>query len=157
MVPHACANLFSLRPAGGPAPQATKEFAAEVAPSIRDARGRTVLRLSMGRLLHTLILNMQGAAAEAAAEAAAANAGGAGAGARTRPLMYLYSGHDSTVMPLLAGGCATQELCMDLQFWSPSRAQPCPARETELVPAIKDTGFPTPLAVRKGATSSVKV
>ncbi len=40
--------------------------------------------------------------------------------------------------------------------WSPSRAQPCPARGTELVPAIKDTGFPTPLAVRKGATCSVQ-
>ncbi len=48
-------------------------------------------------------------------------------------------------------------LCMDLQFWSPSRAQPIPARETELVPAIKDTGFPTPLAVRKGAISSVNL
>ncbi len=43
---------------------------------------------------------------------------------------------------------------MDLQFWSPSRAQPRPTRETELIPAIKDTGFPTPLAVRIGATSS---
>ncbi len=41
-------------------------------------------------------------------------------------------------------------------FWSPSRAQPCSARETELVPAIKDTGFPTPVPVRIGATSSVK-
>lgn len=77
-----------------------------MAPSIRDARGRTVLRLSMGRLLHTLILNMQGAAAEVAAAQSAA-ACGAGAGGRTRPVMYLYSGHDSTVMPLLAGGCAT--------------------------------------------------
>ncbi len=29
-------------------------------------------------------------------------------------------------------------------------------RETELVPAIKDTGFTTPLAVRIGAISSIK-
>ncbi len=36
---------------------------------------------------------------------------------------------------------ARRKVCMDVQFWSPSRAQPSPARETELVPAIKDTGF----------------
>ncbi len=40
------------------------------------------------------------------------------------------------------GALVCMYVWMDLQFWSPSRAQPCPARETELVPAIKDTGFP---------------
>ncbi len=54
--------------------------------------------------------------------------------------------------PLLARG---DHHCMDLQFWYPSRAQPSPTRETELVPVIKDTGFPTPLAVRIGATSYI--
>ncbi len=31
-----------------------------------------------------------------------------------------------------------------------SRAQPRPTQEVGLVPAIRDTGFPTPLAVRRG-------
>ncbi len=43
---------------------------------------------------------------------------------------FRVSGHDR------------RPLCMDLQFWSPSRAQPSPAQETELVPAIKDHYVP---------------
>ncbi len=64
-------------------------------------------------------------------------------------------GHDGMNCPYLLPAAA-EYVCMDLQFWSPSRAQPRPTRETELIPAIKDTGFPTPLAVWIGATSSVK-
>lgn len=37
------------------ATQATREFRAEIAPSVRDVHGKEVLRLSMGRLLATLI------------------------------------------------------------------------------------------------------
>ncbi len=42
-------------------------------------------------------------------------------------------------------------ICMDLQFWSPSRAQPCPAWETELVPAIKDRCEMWRVGARSGA------
>ncbi len=45
------------------------------------------------------------------------------------------------------------DVCMVLQFWSPSRAQCRLNRETGLVPAVRDTRFPTPLVVRIGATS----
>ncbi len=41
-------------------------------------------------------------------------------------------------------------VCMGLQFWSPSGAQPRPAEEPELVPAMRDTRFPTLLAVCTG-------
>ncbi len=40
------------------------------------------------------------------------------------------------------------------QLWSPSKS-PAPSNlKAGLVPAIRDTGFPTPLVVRIGATSS---
>ncbi len=61
-----------------------------------------------------------------------------------------------TVLPSTpAGSFFSPGVCMYgftvlVPFQSPA------PRETELVPAIKDTGFPTPLAVRMGATSSVK-
>ncbi len=48
---------------------------------------------------------------------------------------------------VLKGGA--RRVRMVLQFWSPARAQPRPTPGTELVPA-------TPLAVRIGATSSIK-
>ncbi|GFR44810.1 hypothetical protein Agub_g6146 [Astrephomene gubernaculifera] len=97
---------------------ATLEFATEIAPSLTApltlAHGRSVLRLSMGRLLHTLMDNMRGAAAAGAgtAGAAAEGAGGVG-GAVGSPRMYLYSGHDSTIMPLLAA------LGLDVTHWPP--------------------------------------
>ncbi len=41
------------------------------------------------------------------------------------------------------------DACVHVRFYSIG-----PSQETGLVPAIRDTGFPTPLAVRVGATSS---
>ena len=72
-----------------------------------------VVRLSMGVLLHTLVENMEaamsGAGAGASAGAGAAVGPGKGAtpnghlqGCGRQPRMYMYSGHDSTIMPLLA-------------------------------------------------------
>lgn len=78
---------------------ATAEFSHFVAPSLRDAHGHTVLRLSMGRLLDQLLARMD----EAVEAAAAAGKGGAGSSSSSSspPLIRLFSGHDSTVLPLL--------------------------------------------------------
>ena len=59
------------------------KYAAPQAPSIKDERGRTIVRLSMGVLLHTLVSNME----EATAAASTRNV-------KKAPKMYLYSGHD---------------------------------------------------------------
>ncbi|KAG2486402.1 hypothetical protein HYH03_014979 [Edaphochlamys debaryana] len=83
---------------------ATLEFAAEVAPSVRGgAAGRTALRLSMGRLLGLVTGNMRGAA----------GAGSREGEAKGRPHLYLYSGHDSTIMPLLSA------LGLEVTSWPP--------------------------------------
>lgn len=74
--------------------QAAKEFAPYVAPSVKDKHGHTVLRLSMGLLLHTLVKNMEAVAA-----------GGAGSSSEQQPKIFMFSGHDSTIMPLLVGEC----------------------------------------------------
>ncbi|GIL63317.1 hypothetical protein Vafri_17410 [Volvox africanus] len=114
---------------------ATKEFSAEVAPSMRDSHGLTILRLSMGRLLHILVENMQrsvvagAAAAGGVVETASAGTGLSAAAAtdaarsffvaagsadgKSRPKMYLYSGHDSTIMPLLSA------MGLDITKWPP--------------------------------------
>jgi hypothetical protein len=87
-------------------PQATEEFAAFVCPALVDEHGHEVLRLSMGRLLDTLLSNMEAAAAPAAAAAAAAASSGTSTSSvlsTSLPRLMLYSGHDSTVMPLLTG------------------------------------------------------
>lgn len=74
------------------------------------------MRLSMGRLLDTLLSNMDASARsssssqQVSAAAARTSSGsgsscgvsGSGGGSGQRRLM-LYSGHDSTVMPLLTG------------------------------------------------------
>lgn len=88
---------------------ATKELAAYVAPSVKDQHGRAVLRLSMGRLLHMLLANMR----EAAAAASEQQGQQQGAQGQPPPLLRLYSGHDSTIMPLLAA------LGMDVESWPP--------------------------------------
>jgi hypothetical protein len=58
-----------------------------------------MLRLSMGRLFDHVIDNMKRAAGGGAAAAAAA----AEAGDESAPKMYFFSGHDSTVLPILIG------------------------------------------------------
>eukprot|EP00197_Chlamydomonas_leiostraca_P004794 CAMPEP_0202870166 /NCGR_PEP_ID=MMETSP1391-20130828/14819_1 /ASSEMBLY_ACC=CAM_ASM_000867 /TAXON_ID=1034604 /ORGANISM="Chlamydomonas leiostraca, Strain SAG 11-49" /LENGTH=509 /DNA_ID=CAMNT_0049550657 /DNA_START=81 /DNA_END=1610 /DNA_ORIENTATION=- len=114
---------------------ATKEFAPYVAPSINDKHGQTLLRLGTGVLLHTLVSNMESALQQQPAAAAApskpaqasSQAGKAGpAGSKqaqaapnssqqapSGPLMYLYSGHDSSLMPILAA------FGLDLHAWPP--------------------------------------
>jgi len=79
---------------------ATAEFSHFVAPSLRDAHGGTVLRLSMGRLLDSLLARMDEAVAASARTGAGAGAG-SGAGSTPHPPLRLYAGHDSTVLPLL--------------------------------------------------------
>jgi len=69
---------------------ATKEFAPFIAPAMTDTHGHAVLRLSLGVLLTTLVENMEAAAASRSTDSTAP------------PVMRLYSGHDSTVMPLLS-------------------------------------------------------
>lgn len=75
---------------------ATKEFSAFVAPSIQDEHGKAILRLSMGVLLHTLIENIESKIRSKAG-----------------PKLYLYSGHDSSVMPVLAA------LGVSIDSWPP--------------------------------------
>lgn len=69
--------------------QATERFMAYVAPSAESGSKDEVLRLGMGRLMHLMMQRM-----DAAAKPDSTNG--------ERPKMYLYSGHDSTIMPLLA-------------------------------------------------------
>lgn len=125
---------------------ATQEFSAYVAPSLRDGQGRAVLRLSMGRLLHTLVANMEAAVAQMEAQAAARSGSGSGSAGAARgsggaardsggggggngaggaaggpeggdkpdqPRMLLFSGHDTTVWPLLLA------LGQEVDHWPP--------------------------------------
>jgi len=64
---------------------ATKRFMAYVAPSGESGKKDEVLRLGIGRLMHLLLQRMEAAVQDG-----------------NQPRMYLYSGHDSTIMPLLA-------------------------------------------------------
>ena len=67
-----------------------------MAPSIQDEHGKAILRLSMGVLLHTLIENIE-----------------AKINGDNGTKLYLYSGHDSSVMPVLAA------LGMEIESWPP--------------------------------------
>lgn len=64
--------------------QASKRFSMFVAGS---SSNKEILRLGMGRLLHLMLIRMQEAAQLEKS---------------STPSMFLYSGHDSTIMPLLA-------------------------------------------------------
>lgn len=104
-------------------PQATEEISAFICPALVDDHGHAVLRLSMGRLLDTLLANMDDARQQAQVSAAlgvpssrsnssSSSSSSSGDGhaqqqqQHARRLM-MYSGHDSTIMPLLTGevGC----------------------------------------------------
>jgi acid phosphatase len=65
-----------------------------------DEHGHAVLRLSMGRLLDILLANMETAAAAAAA---AAGQAGSSSSSSSHAKLMMFSGHDSTIMPLLTG------------------------------------------------------
>ena len=80
---------------------ATREFSAFVAPSIQDEHGKAILRLSMGVLLHTLIENIHEKISEKVK------------GGKSGPKFFLFSGHDSSVMPVLAA------LGVEIETWPP--------------------------------------
>lgn len=69
--------------------QATKRFLNILAPDAETGKREEVLRLGMGRLMELLIRRMQEASSSVGDKAA------------TMPKMYAYSGHDSTILPLL--------------------------------------------------------
>lgn len=98
--------------------QATEEIRAFICPALVDDHGHAVLRLSMGRLLDILLANMDAAHRQAATAtalgvplpaAASSSSGSSAAGSQQQQQqqqsqrLMLYSGHDSTVMPLLTG------------------------------------------------------
>jgi lysophosphatidic acid phosphatase type 6 len=94
--------------------EATKHFLTFLAPPRETGQQEAVLRLGMGRLLLLLLQRM---------EAAALSGGGdAQAQQETQKKLYLYSGHDSSVLPLLAalsGGAGVQDwppYCAHLVF-----------------------------------------
>jgi hypothetical protein len=98
--------------------QATEEISAFICPALVDEHGHAVLRLSMGRLLDILLANMETAAA------AAGQAGSSSSSSSSHAKLMMFSGHDSTIMPLLTGGahgavCATQPDCFSKIFSSP--------------------------------------
>jgi hypothetical protein len=70
-------------------------IAVQVAPSVNDAHGHAVLRLSMGVLLHTLVERMQAAASIETSSNTNSNSQEDGNG--SQPKLYLYSGHDRYV------------------------------------------------------------
>jgi lysophosphatidic acid phosphatase type 6 len=63
--------------------------------------------LPQGRLLDMLVGNMDQAASSATSASSSSSSGGA----QQQPRMYMYSGHDSTLMPLL------QALGHDVVTW----------------------------------------
>lgn len=77
---------------------------------VGDAAFRDILKLSMGRLLHMIATEFD-AAAEGGADRDAVGTGSQSASAQ--PRMLLYSGHDTTLMPLLLA------LGQDLTDWPP--------------------------------------
>ncbi|GAX81189.1 hypothetical protein CEUSTIGMA_g8622.t1 [Chlamydomonas eustigma] len=90
---------------------ATREFGSFVAPSLKDEHGHQVIKLSMGVLLHTLVSNMEIASSK--------KSSGEKNEAEPTPSLYLYSGHDSTVMPLLTS------LGMEVVQWPPYASSLC--------------------------------
>jgi hypothetical protein len=95
--------------------QATEEISAFICPALVDDHGHAVLRLSMGRLLDTLLANMDDARQQAQVSAAlgvpsSSSSGGGGSSGQAQQQqqhaqrLMMYSGHDSTIMPLLTGG-----------------------------------------------------
>ena len=62
-------------------------------PTTCHRHGHTILRLSMGVLLHTLVTNMEQAVAESSRNKSSP-------GEQPLPKLFLYSGHDSTIMPV---------------------------------------------------------
>jgi lysophosphatidic acid phosphatase type 6 len=90
--------------------EATKHFLTFLAPPRETGQQEAVLRLGMGRLLLLLLQRMEAAAL------------GGGAGQQPQKKLYLYSGHDSSVLPLLAalsGGAGVRDwppYCANLVF-----------------------------------------
>ncbi|KAL4424929.1 hypothetical protein ABPG77_009658 [Micractinium sp. CCAP 211/92] len=72
---------------------ATERFMHLIAPHPDTGKHQEVLRLGMGVLMEMMVRRMESHVAEQTAAAG---------GSSTGPGMYLYSGHDSSLMPLLA-------------------------------------------------------
>jgi hypothetical protein len=96
--------------------QATAEFGAFISPSLKDEHGHVVLRLSMGRMIDKLLANMERAKGSSSSSTGAAVPTAAGSSSSSSsssssvwggpggaPRLICYSGHDSTIMPLLTG------------------------------------------------------
>lgn len=81
--------------------QATARFMAFVVGSPELGHASDILRLGMGRLMHVMVQCME--------ESARLN----GKEVEKHPKLYLYSGHDSTIMPLLAA------LGQEVDHWPP--------------------------------------
>lgn len=76
--------------------EAAKRMLALVAPGIELSHREELLKLSMGRLFDTLVQRMRSVAS-----------------GESKDKLYCYSGHDTTVMPLLA------TLGQDVTTWPP--------------------------------------
>ncbi|GBF94338.1 hypothetical protein Rsub_06960 [Raphidocelis subcapitata] len=81
---------------------ATRQFAAYCAPSLDDESGHAILRLSMSPLFDILLHNMRGVAGGGSNGGDGDRDGGGGGDAgRAQPKAFFYSGHDSTLLPIL--------------------------------------------------------
>lgn len=92
--------------------QATEEISAFICPALVDDHGHAVLRLSMGRLLDTLLANMDAARHQEGTTTAEgpSSSSGSSSPCQQQRRMMLYSGHDSTIMPLLTGELETSQI-----------------------------------------------
>jgi hypothetical protein len=119
--------------------QATAEFGAFISPSLKDEHGHVVLRLSMGRMIDKLLANMErakgsnsssssgstGAAVPAAAATSGSTSGSVWGGPGATPRLICYSGHDSTIMPLLTGEHGYLVALASGPECTPPQAGPC--------------------------------
>ena len=81
--------------------QATSRFMGFVVGNPELGHSAEILRLGMGRLMHVMVQRMEETARLNEKEA------------KKHPKLYLYSGHDSTIMPLLAA------LGQEVDHWPP--------------------------------------
>jgi len=71
--------------------------------SLEDDHGKSILRLSMGRMLDQLLANMETAIAGHSGHSSSFSSSSSGSNAvpSPPPKMMMYSGDDSTIMPLM--------------------------------------------------------
>jgi hypothetical protein len=101
--------------------QATEEISAFICPALVDSHGHTVLRLSMGRLLDTLLSNMDAVLKQQQQQQQQQRAGSSAIDSSQPvqlPKLMMYSGHDSTIMPLLTGALSHASTTSDQAYSS---------------------------------------